>query len=316
MAAVRVVAGLGYGLATFLFIKNSEGLGDYMSEIARTTVHFWSRSPHDKTIRGGGGEGSGRELGELSDKLDKIASMKRETVHVHHGRDGWSAWITTAVGGTVAIAVVVHMTGLFDLSGVMYVTQSKFKTATEALKEGIDAVSKALNKTRLELLERIGVLENRLENVSTELKTQIVSSAESVKEDIAKVSSDVRDVGSLVNGLEDKLGSIEGGVGDLRTALDKANRGIQLLCHVVADSYRYSTGNQKDQKWYSDLLTYTKAVDAKNSGDVKQLKQNGEGPIMKLVSSSKLNSNPDSGAGLSSIRDSLTRQLSGVLDSS
>lgn len=315
MAAVKVVTGLGYGIVTFLFLKNSEGLTDYVSEIARTTIHFWSRSPHDRAVGDKGGGGSTRELGELSEKLDRLASAPRGTVHVHHGRDQWTGWVTTAVGGTVCVAIFFHVTGLFDMSGVMYVTQAKFKTATEALKEGVDAVSKALQKARQELLARIGVLETRLEAVNVELKDQILASADSVKTDVAKVHSEVRDVGTVVNGLEDKLGSIEGGVGDLRSALERANKGIHLLCHVVAESYRYSSGNQKEQKWYSDLLTYTKAAEAE---PLKQLKQNGEsgGPVMRLVSSSKLGGSADNGGGLSAIRETLTRQLSGVLDSS
>jgi archaellum component FlaC len=201
------------------------------------------------------------------------------------------------------------------MSGIMYVTQSKFKTATEALKEGIDGVSKALNKTRLELLQKLGVLEKNLQDVSADLKTEIAMSTESVRNDLANVSTDVRGVNTIVTGLESKLGTIEGGVGDLRTALEKANRGIHLLCHVVAESYRGANG-QKNERWYSDLLTFTKTSQENPSGDpLKQIKQNGEGPVMRLISSSSLGGNADNGGGLSSFRETLTRQLSGVLDS-
>jgi len=318
MAAIKVATGLGYGLVTFLFLKNAEGVGEFASEIARTTVHFWSRSPKDKRLL----DGNSRDMGDLSDKLDRIALMKRDTVHVHHGPNSWSGWVTTAVGGTICIAVIVHMTGLFDMSGIMYVTQSKFKSATDALKEGIDAVSKALNKARVELLERIGVLEKSLEDVSADLKNQITLSTESVRDDLAKVSNEVRDVGSIAEGLESKLGTIEGGVGDLRSALERANRGIHLLCHVVADSYRQGSSSQKDQRWYSDLITFTKTepptLDNKTEV-LKQIKENGEGPVMRFLSSGKnVGGNADNGGGLATFKESLTRQLSksGVLDSS
>lgn len=313
MAAVRLAAGLGYGLITFLFIKNADGLGEYASEISRATIHFWSRSPRDRAVAN---EDTKRDLGDINQKLDRLASIKRETVHVHHGsREGWTGWITTAVGGTVCVVIIAHVTGLFDFSGLMYVTQAKFKTATDALREALDVVSKALEKARAELLQKLGFLETRLENVSAELKQQIISSSDAVRDDLAKVSSDVKDVGNVVGGLETKLGSIEGGVGDLRTALDRANKGIQLLCHVVAESYRYN-GTQKEKKWYSDLLTFTEtppaALEPGKPNDVKQLKQNGEGPVMRLMSGSNLGGSADNGGGLSAVRESITRQLSGM----
>ena len=54
MAAVRVVYGIGYGIVTLLFLKNSEGIGDYVSELSRTSVHFWSRGPKDGRSLGDG----------------------------------------------------------------------------------------------------------------------------------------------------------------------------------------------------------------------------------------------------------------------
>lgn len=322
MAAVRVVVGLGYGLATLLFLKNSDGVGDYISEIGRTTVHFWSRAK-ERTI----GDGNARDLGELSSKLDRIASMKGETVHVHHGSNGAVSWVTTIVGGTAVVVIVAHVTGLFDFSGIMYVTQSKFKSATEALQESVAVVNKALQAARKDLLERMGLIETRIDNVSAELKDQITTSSAAVREDLAKVSLEVRDVGTAVSGMEDKLGLIEGGVGDLRLAMEKANRGIQLLCHVVAESYRYSSSNQKDTKWYSDLLTYSRNADLDNGGDIKQLKQNGEGPVMRLISRTNLGDSADNGAGgggglkepvlamppTAPRRDNLARSLSEVI---
>jgi hypothetical protein len=312
MAAIKVATGLGYGVVTFLFLKNAEGIGAYTSELARTSIHFFS-APRDRLI----GRGyDGRDLGELGDKLDKLASMRQETVHVHHGDNGWSGWVTTVVGGTVCVVVVAHVSGLFDMSGIMYVTQSKFKTATEALKEGVDLVSKALAKARVELLEKIGVLEKNLEETKTELKNQIVASSEAVRDDVAKVSLDVKDVGLIVGGLESKLGSIEGGVGDLHSAVEKANRGIQLLCHVVADSYRYAAGNQRESKLYAELMTFTKVTHSlEEKSDPKQIKENGEGgPVMRLISSNGLGGSADNGGGLASFRETLNRQLSGVLD--
>ena len=203
MAQIRIITGLGYGLATFLFIKNSENIGEYLSEISRASLHFWSRAPKNRLADNDNG-GSTKELGALSDKLDKLAMLKRETVHVHHGSNSTTGWVTTIVGGTVVAVIVVHFTGLFDVSGIMYVTQAKFKTATEALKEGVNAVGAALSKVRTEVLDRIGLLEKNLEEVTSELKDQISSSTVAVRDDVAKVSSSVKEVGGLVNGLESK----------------------------------------------------------------------------------------------------------------
>jgi hypothetical protein len=316
MAQIRIITGLGYGLVTFLFLKNSDGLGDYVSEIGRTTIHFWSRSPKDRSLGNNNGD-----MEALGGKLDKLASMKRETVHIHHGSsNSTSGWVTTVIGGTVCIVIVAHVSGLFDMSGIMYVTQSKFKTATEALKEGISTLSSALSKVRVELLEKIGLLETSLESTREELKNQIVSSADQVRIDVAKVSGEVRDVGFVVGGLESKLGTIEGGVGELHLALDKANRGIHLLCHVVAESYRYANGSSKDQQLYSDLLSFTKSPpppsieSGKNVGDLfKQIKENGEGPIMRLVSNKGIGGNADNGGGgTASFVESLNRQMSAL----
>jgi hypothetical protein len=40
-----------------------------------------------------------------------------------------------------------------------------------------------------------------------------------------------------VGSLETKLDGIQGGVGDLRAAVEQCNRGVALLCHVVAESF-------------------------------------------------------------------------------
>lgn len=313
MAAVRVVAGLGYGLATFLFIKNADGVGDYFSDLARTTVHFLSRGPRDRSL----GDGNSRDIGAISEKLDRLASVRSETVHVHHGNNRYTSWFTTIIGGTAVVVVIAHVSGLFDFSGIMYVTQSRFKSTTDALKEAVDSVSKVLSVTRRDLLERIGLLDTKMEEANAELKEQITKTHEIVRDDLANVHQEVKDVGSVVGGLETKLGAIDGGLGELRVAMERANHGIQLLCHVVAESYRYGS-NQKNEKWYNDLLIYTK-VNASQEPS-KQLKQNGEGPLMRLISGTNLgaSSGADNGGGLSSsFRETLSRQLSGVsLDSS
>jgi hypothetical protein len=115
MAQARILGTLGYGLISLLVVTNVEGASEYLSELGRFSVHFLSRSKDRLS------SATGLDLGQLNDKLDRLASARStETVIVHHGSSGSTgSWVTTLVGGTLVTVLIVHFTGLFDMSGVM-----------------------------------------------------------------------------------------------------------------------------------------------------------------------------------------------------
>ncbi|KAH9251075.1 hypothetical protein BASA81_011150 [Batrachochytrium salamandrivorans] len=293
MAHFRLLGALGYGVFTLLVVNNIDGASDYMAELGRTTVHFLSRSKDRLANAGVGGDFS-----LLSDKIDRLSQMNRDPVIINPGGyapSSAASWITTILGGTLVTLGVVHLTGLFDLSGIMYVTQHKFKLATEQLERGVKALGDTLAKTRTELLTKLGVVERNLEQTRKELKGEIQSSSAEIRKDVKVISGDIKHLHSDVAGLDTKMDGLHDGVGELRAAIEHANRGIALLCHVVAESFFHRTGGgtgTTQDKAVKDLMTFTKTnpIQVTNgSADlIKQIKfQAGDGPIMRLMSAVK-----------------------------
>lgn len=299
MAQIRLVQGLGYGLAGLVMYKNSDGVGDYLNELGRASLHFWSRRPSEST-----------DMSELNEKLDRLANRKGETVHIHPSGAGvYSGWFNTALGGTVLVAMVVHYTGLFDLSSMMYVTQSRFKTVTDALQEGVSTVNEALKKARIDLLAKIGVLETNLEKAKTELREQIVTSSDTVRDDVARVSGEVQGVNQIVTSLETKLNGIDGGVGDLRHAIDKANKGIHLLVQVVARAYGGGS-DQGDNQVLEELNDYSELQLPSSHSSSRGLLE--PGPLFKILSKDDVEGNADQGGG-NSLSRSVQELIGGKL---
>lgn len=297
MAQFRLLGALGYGVFTLLVVTNVEGASEYMAELGRTTVHFLSRGKDRLANSGVGGDFS-----LLSDKIDRLSKMNRDPVIIHPGGgyapSSAASWITTLLGGTLVALGVVHLTGLFDLSGIMYVTQHKFKLATEQLERGVKALGESLVKTRTELLAKLGLVERNLELTRKELKGEIQSSSAEIRKDVKVISGDIKHLHSDVVGLDTKMDGLQDGVGELRAAIEHANRGIALLCHVVAESFYHRTGEGRSgggptqDKAVKDLMTFTKTnpVQVTNGPAdlIKQIKFHaGDGPIMRLMSAVK-----------------------------
>lgn len=325
MAHFRVLGALGYGVFTLLVVNNVDGAGEYLSELGRTTVHFLSRSKDRITNAASSTAG---DFSQLTEKIDRLSQMNRETVHVHHGPNGAptyaASWITTIIGGTVVTVLVFHFTGLFDMSSYLYVTQAKFKVATEALERGVKHVGEALAKTRIELMQKLGVVEKNLDITRKELKTEIQVTSQEIRKDVKLISTDIRHLHTDVATMDGKLDGLHDGVSELRAAVEHANRGIALLCHVVAESFftnRSSGGadgrKPQQDKALMDLMSFTKTNPMVSNGEVlKQIKFNaGEGPIMRLMSALKedkpreLLERQDSSASTAAFVEKLSMQL-------
>lgn len=107
----------------------------------------------------------------------------------------------------------------------MYVTKTNFATTIEALKEGVEAVSSALARAKLELLEKIGIVEGKID-----------AAREALENKIGEVHGEILGVSKSQSKMEDLVRGIEGKIELTQDQIKQANRGIYILCSVLAES--------------------------------------------------------------------------------
>lgn len=143
--------------------------------------------------------------------------------------------------------------GLMYFNGVtlqdfMYVTRKSFTVSVKDLKKGLKLVNEALQVAREELGEKIGLVDAKLDSTRISLENTI-------EQEVGKVALDLESVGTDVRNVSEKIDGVEG-------QLKVANRGIFLLCNVVAESVRNSGSSNSTRNGasslYQDLIEYTK----------------------------------------------------------
>jgi hypothetical protein len=245
------LSSIGYGVAAFLVLKHGDSIQLWFQEMGRSTVHFLSRPLQDPSSPFS--LDHPRALTDLSSKLDQLRHDLRSDLRSS------SLSLVSLVPGKVVLVTLAGVAGVAYWSGysvwdALYVTRRQFRTATDALKEGLHGLVTALAKVRGELLDKIGAVEKNLDTARDELTAHITSEAGLVRGQVKLVGEDVANLGC-------KLEGIEGGVEDVRKSLVRANRGIWLLCHVVAESISQTSPlaetSARTRALYKELLSFT-----------------------------------------------------------
>jgi len=213
------------------------------------------------------------QLGQLSGEVARLRAQQQ--YGVGYGRQegvlsGWG-WVFFAAGGTAVLVLYARGYGWAD---VMYVTRAALTSAVEALEEGIENVGTALEAAKDELAVKIGLVEANIDRTRESLEARISEEVGDVKRDLEEVGNDVKGVSraqeqvhGLVQSIETQIDVIESRMENANDQLSTANRGIYLLCNVVADSMNPNTGakgsNNRQTRvgsLYEELLAYTRSA--------------------------------------------------------
>jgi hypothetical protein len=249
------------------------GVRGLLSEVSRTVVHYVSR-PSDAALQAqmaaqNGGRGAASAVlsaipSYLQPLADQLNSLSRDVARMRGDqislRPSSSTTLFVVVGG-VGAALALYVSGS-SLTDVVWVTRSHFNSTVTALKDGVRGVAVALAKVRQELAQKIGVVERKVDESRDHLEKRIAAEVGDVRRDLALAHEDVRGVAKGQQEVRSVLTTIEGQVSDVgqrvedaQGQLHRANRGIYLLCNVVADSAAVASSNRAV---YEELLQFTR----------------------------------------------------------
>jgi len=146
----------------------------------------------------------------------------------------------------------------------MYVTKKHFNTTVEALKEGVTGLASALARVRHELLEKVGVVEVKVDEARLALEGKI----DGVRDQVTGVANSQGLIEDLIRGIEGKIELTQDQV-------KQANRGIMILCNVIAES---GVTNE-------ELLDYTRknGIQIEQKAEVKSVQHSSTKPSASVI---------------------------------
>jgi len=231
------------GVGLYVLFNSSESLKMYSKELTKMTLHFMARpqpgeygyqplsnGQHNQQYPNGQHPNGSNEhmilpLNERMDNLARELKMMRESQFINFIGGGQPPSTSTIILVVGVTGVILYLSGVRGFDDVMYVTKKNFSTTIEALKEGVAAVSSALARAKEELLEKIGIVESKID-----------AARESLELKIGGVHDEILGVSKSQNKMEDLVRGIEGKIELTQDQIKQANRGIYILCSVLAES--------------------------------------------------------------------------------
>jgi len=202
----------------------------------------------------------------LNERLDQLAL---EMAKIREGQTlyaliggGPSMSTTLIVVGTTG--VILYISGVHSWADIMYVTKKHFNTTVEALKEGVTGLASALARVRHELLEKVGVVEVKVDEARAALEGKI----DGVRGQVEGVTNSQTLIEGLIRGIEGKIELTQDQV-------KQANRGIMILCNVIAES---GVTNE-------ELIEFTRnnGIQIEQKAEVKSIQRSSTRPSTSVI---------------------------------
>lgn len=118
---------------------------------------------------------------------------------------------------------------------MMFVTRRGFKQALGHLKASMENVGGALCKVKTQLNARIEAV---MQQVAAASHVQ-----DELRAEVGEVKHRVDETGRQVDNVEELVGQLQGEIAEVQGKQDFANRGIFLLCNVVASALDNNSAN-------------------------------------------------------------------------
>ena len=226
----------------------------------------------------------------------------------------WSTVIT--VGGVGAVYLYVRG---YSWSDIAYASRAALAAAVETLQQGLETLGVALETAKRELSYKLGLIDDKLDATKDSLERQISREVGDVRRDVATVGSDVRalsrsqdKVHGMVESIETQIDSLEGKMEAANSQLSTANRGIFLLCNVVADNMKggAATARQSGASLYDELVSFTRSAASVfgRAGAPPAPPGGNQAPVVVANVPQILPPSPDSGLKIIEQRQAIVRQ--------
>mmetsp|Transcript_20658 Transcript_20658/g.40551 ORF Transcript_20658/g.40551 Transcript_20658/m.40551 type:complete len:358 (+) Transcript_20658:1798-2871(+) len=279
-ALLALSAGAG---SLYVYANGGTPFGLSSTDIARVAAQM---SAVNATTQQNGASNAEQVPAYLKPLADQMAELSNEVARMRiqgqygHGfayaQSGWGiSWTTVVTAGGVGV-LYLYMKG-YSFADFMYVTKKALSVAVEALEEGIENLGMALETAKRELSYKLGLLEDKVDETRESLENKITAEVGDVKRDLEVVGNDVKGISraqeqvhGLVQSIETQIDNLENKMEGVGNQLNTANRGIYLLCNVVAENMgaavkgRGSNNNNNNAprgaSLYEELIAYTRGA--------------------------------------------------------
>lgn len=164
------------------------------------------------------------QVNSLRQELQLLASSRPITVVTGNSGTGTSSYAVPVVIAGVAGYGYIWWKG-WRLSDMMFATRRSMSEACSAVGKQLDQVSASISAAKRHLSSRIDRVDNNLDQCA-ELNMATKDEVYKLRGDLKNVGFDVESVQRAVQGLEFKIGRIEG-------KQDMTNEGVLQLCQFV-----------------------------------------------------------------------------------
>uniref|UniRef100_A0A0D6R0V6 DUF1664 domain-containing protein n=1 Tax=Araucaria cunninghamii TaxID=56994 RepID=A0A0D6R0V6_ARACU len=164
------------------------------------------------------------QVDSLRQELQRLSSSRSITVVTGNSQSGTGTYVMPVIVIGVAGYGYIWWKG-WKLSDMMFATRRSFSDACSSIGKQLDQVSAAISAAKRHLSSRIDLVDNSLDECA-ELNAITKDEVFKLRGDLKNVGFDVESVQRAVQGLEFKIGRIEG-------KQDMTNEGVLQLCQFV-----------------------------------------------------------------------------------
>ncbi len=247
----RILMWSGVGTMAVLVLQNNEHL---MKEI---TNSFQSSNSRNQII-------DMKTLEPLSNQVlllsKEVAKLRYDRFHPHASSSSSSSIL--GIGNIMIISCIASGCYIYynGIGNFMYVTKKTFQTSMETLKTNMNTITDVLETTKYELELKLGLVDQKLDTTRISLEDKITTEVGSIKNELLLLQDSITDMNTSQLQLQNMVQGLE-------NQMMQANRGIYLLCNVVADnmiidhqSQLPTQNNDKKSRLtnlYEELMNYT-----------------------------------------------------------
>mmetsp|Transcript_13790 Transcript_13790/g.22500 ORF Transcript_13790/g.22500 Transcript_13790/m.22500 type:complete len:369 (-) Transcript_13790:768-1874(-) len=288
LLALSAGAGSLYMYSTGQMPNGAKDLGMYAMQLnAKRAADGGYMIQNGHPNAGGGNDDVPEYLIPLTEQLNSLSGeVARLRIQNQYAGGGYAvaqpfgfSWTTIITIGGVGV-LVLYVKG-YSFADFMYVTKKALSAAVEALEQSIETLGIALENVKRELSYKMGLIEDKIDDTRVSLEEKITSEVGDVKRELENVGQDVKGISfvqdrvqGMVEGIETQIDSIENRIENANDQLLTANKGIYLLCNVVAEQMNSgkSKGNNRhgSSSLYEELVSYTRRAMSRFSSSVRE----------------------------------------------
>jgi predicted nucleic acid-binding Zn-ribbon protein len=186
------------------------------------------------------GSAASQQIVALHDQIGDVVHMQKQQqgfLMQHHQPTsvlGVPVWKLASVAG-VATTAYLKVYG-YEMRDLVYVSKKHFNSITDSMRVQIESLEEVCGAIKVQLLERIGVVEEKVDDAKRDIEAKIGDESAKLRVEIGDVGGQVSEISGAVANNSEKVDKLAEDVAGARKHLESIHKDVGLsLSHLRND---------------------------------------------------------------------------------